>query len=130
MRISDWSSDVCSSDLCKQAISHVFTPLVNKAKSLLERGLVRKCPGCSLHPSLRTVRRLVRFGSECSCVLSSRERVDVNHAFIAIPQHYMSDGRRSLFIQSDTFLIIEADVIECGVAPAHADIEIGRAHVC
>src|SRR3546814_3513927 len=63
MRISDWSSDVCSSDL-------------------------------------------------------------VNHAFIAIPQHYMSDGRRSLFIQSDTFLIIEADVIECGAAPAHADIDM------
>ncbi|TNE44596.1 MAG: hypothetical protein EP345_02595 [Sphingomonadales bacterium] len=36
----------------------------------------------------------------------------------------MSDGRRSLFIQSDTFLIIEADVIKCGAAPAHADIDM------
>src|SRR3546814_8116568 len=96
MRISDWSSDVCASDL-KQAISHVFTPLVNKAKSLLERGLVRKCPGCSLHPSLRTVSRLVRFGSACSCVLSSRERLDGNPAFIAIQQHSLSDGRSSIF---------------------------------
>tara|TARA_B100000749_G_scaffold142825_1_gene109614 strand:+ start:448 stop:693 length:246 start_codon:yes stop_codon:yes gene_type:complete len=50
--------------------------------------------------------------------------VDVNHAFIAIPQHYMSDGRRSLFIQSDTFLVIEADVIECGAAPTYADIDM------
>src|SRR3546814_20985484 len=84
---------------CKQAIGHVFTPRVTKAKSLLERGLVRKCTGCSLHPSFRTVRRLVRFGSECSCVLYSRERVAVIHAFVAIPQPNMSDGRRSPFIQ-------------------------------
>src|SRR3546814_17110445 len=48
---------------------------------------------------------------------------------IAIPQHYMSDGRRSLFIQSDTFLIIEADVIECGAAPAHADIDMPLARL-
>src|SRR3546814_13283798 len=43
--------------------------------------------------------------------------------------HYMSDGRRSLFIQSDTFLIIEADVIECGAAPAHADIDMPLARL-
>src|SRR3546814_7267892 len=41
----------------------------------------------------------------------------------------MSDGRRSLFIQSDTFLIIEADVIECGAAPAHADIDMPLARL-
>mgnify|MGYP003705731605 CR=1 FL=1 len=50
--------------------------------------------------------------------------MDVNDPLITIAQNYMANGRRSLFIQSDTLLVIEADMVEAGAAPTHANIDV------
>ncbi|RSV14842.1 hypothetical protein CA236_15725 [Sphingomonas sp. ABOLG] len=41
----------------------------------------------------------------------------------------MPDSRRCLFIQADTLLVVESDVVQGGATPAHTDIDMPLAAV-
>ena len=53
----------------------------------------------------------------------------MHHILVAIAEDDVPNGRRRLFIQTDTLLVVKADVEQGGAAPAHTDIDMPLATV-
>src|SRR3546814_5511659 len=143
MRISDWSSDVCSSDLLLDRMARVYGPQAR------ERGLaLRMVPSSQLiHSDPHLLERIlgnllcnaVRYTSEARILLGCRRyhgklRIEVWDTGIGIPEEEL----RRIF---EEFHQLDNPVRErrCGAGLGLAIVrrlanilghEIGRAHVC
>src|SRR3546814_13313626 len=78
MRISDWSSDVCSSDLPSGSSTDKYLPPVNRIdNSYGDRNLVCSCPPLSDYAEASSEAR--RVGSECVSLCISRWSLYTDH---------------------------------------------------
>src|SRR3546814_1076064 len=91
VRISDWSSDVCSSDLVEWPLTRVASRPAAAASRLKRRAIACPSRGSPTRPSLRSEER--RVGKEC--VSTCRSRCSPYHSKKTTSRQHLSTIARS-----------------------------------